>query len=220
MPFSKERVETLTGLLRLVEESEEKRGAMAYRAVPHLQEMDREVSAHLAEESPWDKSTLVDSVAVLRYLAESYDRLGRFAVSARFYQRALSCAATLSKDHGEAVEEGETLFYRGLKARNHYVDDRCEDLRALALSFLPAALVERTHASVMKNPRGLQHDPVEMTEEYLSVVDEVEKLVEENRQTHGLGSCHEVWGLTRRFLAERGIPWRSPAIMNPGVLFD
>ncbi|MBC8554768.1 MAG: hypothetical protein H8D23_34585 [Candidatus Brocadiales bacterium] len=35
------------------------------------------------------------------------------------------------------------------------------------------------------------------------------------------GSCHILWGRQQKILKEKyGIKWRSPAEMNPDVLFD
>ena len=68
--------------------------------------------------------------------------------------------------------------------------------------------------------RTLRRDPVEMTPAYLVVIDEVEQKVEENMTTHGRGSCHERWSLTREFLEEKGIAWRSLGVMNPKFRFD
>jgi len=68
--------------------------------------------------------------------------------------------------------------------------------------------------------RTLKRDPVEMTEGYLAVIDEVERKVEENMDFHGRGSCHQRWSLTREYLEEYGIVWRSLGAMNPRFHFD
>ena len=73
----------------------------------------------------------------------------------------------------------------------------------------------------LENPT-LQYDPVEDSEAYLSVIDEVERrLYEElkNEPRH-MGFCFEYWSAKRDLLAEYGIEWRSPGIMNPRVMFD
>ena len=53
-----------------------------------------------------------------------------------------------------------------------------------------------------------------------AVIDEVEQKVAENMTTHGRGSCHERWALTREYLEEKGVEWRSQGVMNPGWRFD
>jgi hypothetical protein len=68
---------------------------------------------------------------------------------------------------------------------------------------------------------GFEYDPVEDTPEYKAVIKEVAALTErELNGRRGLGTCHYYWSIKKRLLAERGITWRSPAEMNPGVLFD
>ena len=68
--------------------------------------------------------------------------------------------------------------------------------------------------------RSLKHDPVEMSEEYLAVIDEVEEKIDQNRTMRGMGSCHEIWGLKYEYLLEKGIHWKSPSVLNPRVMFD
>jgi hypothetical protein len=81
-------------------------------------------------------------------------------------------------------------------------------------------MLEKFEDTVMKRRRNLKHDPVEMTEEYLAVIDEVDEKIEKNREYHGFGSCHHVWSLKTDYLAEKGIEWKSPVVLNPKVRFD
>ena len=74
--------------------------------------------------------------------------------------------------------------------------------------------------TVMNRRRNLKHDPVEMTEEYLAVIDEIDEKIEKNREYRGFGSCHHVWSLKTDCLAEKGIEWKSPVVLNPRVRFD
>ena len=219
MPFSNERAERLTALLGLIEKNGD-RGELTYRAVPYLREIDEIVEAQLASESPYGKVTLLDSATIMRYLAEAYDRLGRFAVSVRYYKRAIELAATLYTMYGEEMQDSSGMIYNVLKARNYYVDDDCEDIREQALVFISKDIVDDVFDTVMNRRRNLKHDPVEMTEEYLAVIDEVEEKIEKNRRYFGFGSCHHVWSLKTDYLAEKGIVWRSPVVLNPRVMFD
>ena len=50
--------------------------------------------------------------------------------------------------------------------------------------------------------------------------DDVEEEIEKRRTLHGMGSCHEIWALKEELLAQRGITWNSPAMLNPRVRFD
>lgn len=69
----------------------------------------------------------------------------------------------------------------------------------------------------------LKHDPIEWSAEYESIIDEAEKKIESKLEGHprGMGFCFEYWS-TKSYVLHNdyGIAWRSPAIMNPGVIFD
>ena len=221
MPFTKERAERLKELFELIEKNGDYNAyELTYQAVPYLKETEEIVEAQLASESPYDKVTLLDSATIMRYLAEAYDRLGRFAVSVRYYNRAIELAATLYTMYGEEMQDSSGMIYNALKARNYYVDDNCEDIRELAITFISKELVDDVFSTVMNRRRNLNHDPVEMTEEYLAVIDEVDEKIEKNREYRGFGSCHHVWSLKTDYLAEKGIEWKSPVVLNPRVRFD
>ena len=221
MPFTEKRAERLKELFELIEKNGDYNAyELTYQAVPYLKETDEIVKAQLASEEPYDKVTLLDSATIMRYLAEAYDRLGRFAVSVRYYKRAIELAAKLYTMYGEEMQDSSGMIYNALKARNYYVDDDCDDIREQALVFLPKDIVDDVFDTVMNRRRNLKHDPVEMTEEYLAVIDEVDEKIEKNRQHHGFGSCHHVWSLKTDYLAEKGIEWKSPVVLNPRVRFD
>ena len=221
MPFTEERAERLKELFKLIEKNGDYSAyELTYLAVPYLRETEEIVEAQLALESPYDKVTLLDSATIMRYLAEAYDRLGRFAVSVHYYKRAIELAATLYTMYGEEMQDSSGMIYNALKARNYYVDDDCEDIREQALVFIPKDIVDDVFDTVMNRRRNLKHDPVEMTEEYLAVIDEIDEKIEKNREYRGFGSCHHVWSLKTDYLAEKGIEWKSPVVLNPRVRFD
>ena len=221
MPFSSKRAERLKELFELIEKNGDYNAyELTYQAVPHLLETEEIVEAQLASESPYDKVTLLDSATIMRYLAEAYDRLGRFAVSVSYYKRAIELAAKLYATYGEEIKDSSGMIYNALKARNYYVDDDCEDIRKQALVFLSEDIVDDVFDTVMNRRRNLKHDPVEMTKEYLAVIDEVDEKIEKNREYRGFGSCHHVWSLKTDYLAEKGITWNSPVVLNPKVRFD
>ena len=63
---------------------------------------------------------------------------------------------------------------------------------------------------------------MERTREWEDCIYDVEKecdriLADEPR---GMGFCHSYWSTKRAVLARRGIRWKSPSAMNPGVMFD
>ena len=68
----------------------------------------------------------------------------------------------------------------------------------------------------------LKVDPVQATPEWDEVIYEVEKEVDEQLKDEPrcMGFCHSYWSAKRAALARRGIEWRSPSAMNPGIMFD
>lgn len=154
------------------------------------------------------------------FIADSYRMVDRTMYAADYYDRAIALAARLFREYGELVEEPYDLVYKAIHAHNYYIDDDCEDVISLGAIFIDEVYIDELRGVIPASRRHLKHDPVELTDEYLAVIDEVERLVRENRTFFGFGSCHEVWDLKREYLAERGIVWHSPSTLNPHVMFD
>lgn len=82
---------------------------------------------------------------------------------------------------------------------------------------------DRGNLEQCENIGMLKKDPVEWTKEYEAVIDKAEEkanaeLADEPR---GMGFCHSYWHtLTNILFDDYGIVWRSPAVMNPRVMFD
>lgn len=69
----------------------------------------------------------------------------------------------------------------------------------------------------------LKQDPIEWSSEYEHVIDEANRKVYSLLEDHprGMGFCLAYWSVKRQVLKEDyGIDWKSPAVMNPGVIFD
>ncbi len=70
--------------------------------------------------------------------------------------------------------------------------------------------------------RHLQFDPIERTplweETYYEVEQECDRRLGDIPR--GMGFCFPYWSTRRQVLAERGIEWKSPAALNPHVMFD
>ena len=219
MAYSKETEKRLTDLLNEIEgRKEHEYAAATYKDIPGLKEIVRLVEEQLAGDS--DESTLVDSIAVLGYVADRYDSLGRFAVSAKFYNQILALAFKLKQQYGTDIDGIDGFLYAALQARNFYIDDDCNELAVIATELMSASDAQRIINERKERRRSLKHDPVEMTEKYLAVIDEIEEKIEKSRSTYGHGSCFEVWSLKKSYLLERYIEWHTPAELNPQVHFD
>lgn len=219
MAFNSEKTSRLSELLKEIQERQTHSFAAAtYKDAPALKEIISIVEEQLLTDT--DKSTLIDSIAVLKYTAERFDSLGRFSVSAKLYKRVLELAVTLKQKYDTLTKGVNDIFYNALLARNFYIDDDCEDLTVIASELMKSTDIEKMLSSRKNHRRSLKHDSVEMSEEYLSVIDEVEERIEKNRTLWGHGSCLEVWSLKREYLAGYGIEWHSIAVLNPTVRFD
>ena len=72
---------------------------------------------------------------------------------------------------------------------------------------------------------NIKHDPVEDTEEYQKIKNELEEKIkiktENDEITRGLGFCHIYWAYKKEILKkDYNIDWSSPAEINPGIIFD
>jgi len=72
---------------------------------------------------------------------------------------------------------------------------------------------------------SVRHDPIEDDPNYQAVISAIDAEVNENLKHHpmrgGFGFVHIYWQEKKRVLHDKyGIEWRSPAEMNPHILFD
>ncbi|MCR4910915.1 MAG: hypothetical protein K5925_00065 [Bacilli bacterium] len=202
-------------VLELCEEREPK----GYLINPLLKELNSIVNEVYGGDSP---ASLFNQYYDYCFIAQAYEKIGRFALAANFYVKAIQGGYQYFIATQDAPEQIDKVYYRALLARNFYVDDDCLDIEEMVRG---TGLIEessrfKTYEMVMNRRRTLKHDPVEMTDKYLNVIDEVEEEIEQVRMNSGRGGCHELWLLKTEALAKRGIRWRSPAILNPRVRFD
>ena len=189
-----------------------------YKASPFLKILIGILDANTYE----DEDSLEFVYKNYLYVAYKYKRMGRFSLAAKYEENALDIALLLYNDHEKIVEDVDTLLHNILVDRNYYKDDDCYDVldKVREKHLIDPNTIEQINDRVMMRRRSLKHDPVEMSEEYLTVIDEVEEKIDKNRTLYGMGSCHEIWNLKYQYLLEKGINWKSPSILNPRVMFD
>lgn len=68
----------------------------------------------------------------------------------------------------------------------------------------------------------MKNDPVEWTARFEEVIDDAEReaLSHLTDAPRSMGFCHAYWSRLSDALSDRGIDWRSPALMNPRCMFD
>ena len=155
---------------------------------------------------------------IFLFAGDNYYRMGRPFLAVKYYEKALDVIIANHKNIGDL----DGLLGRILRLRNYYVDDDCADVinKISESNLLSQDKIDEIKSNAFRHRRSLKHDPIEMSEEYLAVIDEVEEKVDKNRTHFGMGSCYETWNLKSQFLMEKGIYWKSPAVMNPRVMFD
>ena len=165
--------------------------------------------------------TLEETIPALCFLCDCYDAMGRAGMSVKFYKPLLQSQVKLMKLREYSAEEKENVedwFYRAVKARNHYEPDDCADLVKIVSGNIMQEKIKERLESAMENRRtAIKNDPVEKTEKYLAVIDEVEEKIDKTKK---MDFCLEYWNLKAKYLNAHGIHWRSPVELNPGVMFD
>ncbi len=218
MPFLQENLERIAELYNIIESHKEHEYASpTYMDSPYLSEMAELVLRRRDN----DIETLEETIPALWYLTQAYDKMCRAGMSVKYYTPLLQAHTELMKLREYDIEdmEGfENCFYLAVKARNYYEPDDCSDLVAIVSGSLPDERIRELLLSAQENRRGfIKNDPVEKTEEYLAVIDKVEEKIDKAKP---MNFCLEYWNLKAQFLFEHGILWRSPAQLNPGVMFD
>lgn len=219
MAYTEKDEKRLVELLQKIEDGKEHEySAPTYKDTPYLKEMQDIVKNHLDSEQPYDKDTLTDSISVLRYLAGSYEKMCRVLYAEEMCKRVLELQSELYKRYSLTEEGCDDDYYWALRLRNYYKKDDCKDLSTLMSEILPESSRIKIEAEVSKYYPSIKHDPIELSEEYLSVIDEVERRMDEA----GADKMHtfERIDLKKRLLSEYGVFWRSEIIMNPNVHFD
>ena len=141
--------------------------------------------------------------------ADFYFELGTYYRSISRYQKALECfemAFSYRKDE-------PSLYYIVLTERYLYPDK--------SIDIKNKSLLSPRVKLALQGKSGLKIDPIEKSEEFQQIFDEVhEEALEIIEKEGDLHLCHQMWGILSELYAKRGIFWRSPALMNPHVMFD
>jgi hypothetical protein len=221
MGFESRRMQRLSKLFGEIEaRKQSERKTPSYKDAPALREIAEITREQLSDSTDADMATIEDAVIIIRFLAESYDALGRYSISAYYYNKLFELARKAREVYNVEFDETAHDFYNAVRVRNAYVDDDCDDLASLVYTLLPTEKIKERISLIKAKRRNMRFDPIETTKEYLAVIDYVESKIASARKTYGPGSCLEYFLLKQKFLAEQGIPWRSPVEMNPTLNFS
>jgi len=197
---------------------EHENAAPTYKDVPALQEISEILKTQYLAEKPYDRDALTDSIIAVRYLATAYEYMWRIAYAVKFYNLLLELQKELYCQFKELDENRADDYYRALRARNYYKKDSCSDLSELAKELIPDAKREKIEKEVLVDWTPIKRDPVELTDEYLAVIDEVECIMD----TEEIGKMHHFAksDLFQQLLKQRGIEWNPITTLNPNMHFD
>ncbi len=194
--------------------------AATYRDIKDLKEIDELINRNIDDE----EASLLYAYENYMFLATEYKTLTRMSIVADYLKKALEVMIKVYEIYKieEIKEDASSLLSDLLRFRNFFVDDDCLDIKELVKGsgLLKDEKIDEIFEKRMKSRRTLKNDPVEMSPEYLAVIDEVEEKIDKNRKYHGMGSCFETWSLKQEYLAEKGITWTPPNLLNPNVMFD
>jgi len=158
-------------------------------------------------------------------LGLAYLDMERMALVGKYLTLALKYLNELINDVEFMIEEFSNpmtikfLINTAFHARNYYIEDECQDLKEYAMTLLKDDNMF-VFPSITDVKPALKYDPIEMTKEYLDVIDEVEEKIDLNQKIQGIGSLHEKWILKEEYLQDKGIIWDSPKRLNPYVKFE
>lgn len=219
MGYTEISVKRILELIKEIENRKEHPNAAAtYKDVPALCEIDRIVKEQMALEETCDRDTLIDSLFAVRYLGSSYETMWRIAYANKYYKWLFDIHSELYRRFGEKDKELADDYYIALRARNYYGKDECSDLAELAKELLPEKKRLDIEKQILEDFHPLKHDPVELTDKYLAVIDEVDRRMdtEEYRKAHSFIRNERF----RELLMEYGIEWEPVTSLNPGWHFD
>lgn len=213
--YKKDQIERINQLITLIEnrKKEDNTNIPSYKDIKNLKELETFTYIELSH-----LPSLSMKIEILEYLIENYQYMGRFVLTYRLHNILLKDIIHMYNLEMASIDEISDLIYNAIKDRNYYIDDECLDIKEVVLTVLSENEFNTIFSKASK--RSLVHDKIEMTDEYLSVIDEVERKIDEQKILTGKSSCYEIWSLKKEFLLEYNIIWHTPKELNPRIMFD
>ncbi len=183
----------------------------------------------LGTRRPWRARRHAERLAVLLVILEgkamARPKASHALVLAGFYaevsdlRRAASLALVAADTYARWGYEKDAAdaLYTALR----YEAALPPSMRKISESEVRVRLGERAAEVLAAASRpALRRDEVEHTAEFIGSYDEVMEAVMDRAEAEGYTLPQSIWRIQREELARRGITWRDPGIMNPGVKFD
>ena len=218
MAYSDNEINRILELKEKLDENYESFHGPTYRDIPALKEITDIIGTHDEEDA------LEDNFAMIGFLADAYYSMGRHGVASRLYDKAFGFAERLGSEVFEDEGSAETLrsdIYYAAVTRNIYNGSKnsCEDIIGKLSGLIPDEEIRTQIEEATGSAKGhAKHDPVEDTEAYLAVIDDIEKKIDDELGSDMYrGKCHAIWSLKKELLKKHGISWRSLMDINGGI---
>lgn len=169
----------------------------------------------------WENSSLAKEFLDIATYLEGYDHMLK-----RLYSAVSRMVDTIFERPRLKLKllDFELMVLRRIEAQTGHDMSICEHVsNELSFYYRNIKYADSGDFASIEQRGNLKHDPIEWSAEYERIIDDVEKKVGEllSDEPRGMGFCFSYWNTKANVLSEYyGIEWRSPAIMNPGVIFD
>lgn len=160
----------------------------------------------------YGREVIADKTLDEQTLADAYTLLVEITDKVYEHPRLMLQLKQLAYD---LVVRGEQMTHESYDIK----DDFRKEIDALQANIQAA---DEGRWEAIRDDHMLASDPVEWTKEYEQIIDEADREAYAHLEgcPRGMGFCFAYWAEKEAALARRGIPWRSPGHMNPGVMFD
>lgn len=173
------------------------------------------------QDHEWEIASLARELLVLGRQLEQYDHVVSTLYTAA--DRMLNAVSEHPRLKAELLRFKIEVLERGCEVSGHessLVDDLNDELEALEHNI---ALADTGKPEAITQTGHLKHDPIEWTARWEEIIDDADRKVFDALADtpRGMGFCHAYWHTRAEVLRrDYGLEWRSPAVMNPRVLFD
>ena len=208
MTFKREDVYTVTEIVKNMAKRHETEGeGYSFKDAPSLNKIAKMAATRFKDNDAPDQRALADGIAIYSFLGGAYECMHRYQPAAEYMEQACRMIGRVKEEFKEIPDNAAVIFERTVTLRNTYVEDDCKDVMEIAgkvfgdTGFLKKAFERK--------PRVVR-DPVEMSKEYLAVIDEVEEKA--FKQMKGTESRRDMQMKIAAMLAEKGVKWNFPVL--------
>lgn len=201
-------------------ELNELRKALTTEPTAELLQQALDCCVNIAEQSLQEQRCCWQNASLARELLVYARQLFADKISLSLVEQAIDEMADLLYEHPRLKLELMLLRLDILLSIGE-VHDELDSEIALYKGNIEAA--DSGRVGDVQQTKMLKYDPIEWTARWEEVIDEAEKIIDSRLEDvpRGMGFCHAYWHEKAAVLSEQfGIEWRSPARMNPRVLFD